>query len=199
MKTTRLRFATALLIIGLGAPLLGADKDVRVVNTPAEPVPTVAQGTTQVAGAVAVSNLPATQAVTGTVAVAPPARPVLLMANPGLNLDPILDLTPYVFFWSGHLDEEMSGRLALSSITIAVTSLTVPRLTVNLGATDCGANGLGPIVTVVVAEQGTVHLPFPTPLVIPDSGPRPRICVQARFTGASTVNRVYMAAVGELH
>jgi len=42
------------------------DKDVRVVNTTVEPIPTAAQGTTQIAGNVAVSSLPAVQLVAGS-------------------------------------------------------------------------------------------------------------------------------------
>jgi hypothetical protein len=50
-----------LLVIALAAPVISAaptDKDVRVINTTAEPVPTAAQGTTTIAGSVSVTNTP---------------------------------------------------------------------------------------------------------------------------------------------
>ena len=52
------------------APAINAaptDKDVRVINTTAEPVPTVAQGTTTIAGNVSVTNTPTVSLAPGAV------------------------------------------------------------------------------------------------------------------------------------
>ena len=47
-----------LLAIPLTSNAVPSDKDVRVINTTAEPVPTAAQGTTTISGNVAVTNTP---------------------------------------------------------------------------------------------------------------------------------------------
>jgi len=52
-----------------GAAAPSQTSNVLVVNSANQPVPTAAQGTTTVAGSVAVSNFPATQPVSGSVAV----------------------------------------------------------------------------------------------------------------------------------
>lgn len=73
-RTRAAALATVCVVVGVafGPSFAGAAdnlKDVFVANTAADPVPTAAVGTTNVAGSVAVSNLPAVQAVSGTVNV----------------------------------------------------------------------------------------------------------------------------------
>ena len=81
------------------------DKDVNVVNTASNPVPVAPQGTTTVAGTVAVSNLPATQTVSGTVAVSnlPSVQsvkvtgsrvPLVLMYEPLMSPIPFIGVNP---------------------------------------------------------------------------------------------------------
>jgi hypothetical protein len=82
VKSTVGLFLTGIGILGVSVAMTTLDskkvtaqgmaKDVNVANTASNPVPTVAQGTTQVAGTVSVSNMPSiTLASGGTVGIDP--------------------------------------------------------------------------------------------------------------------------------
>ena len=63
--------SAAVVVLLLALPLTSnavpSDKDVRVINSTAEPVPTAAQGTTTIAGNVAVTNTPTVNLAPGAV------------------------------------------------------------------------------------------------------------------------------------
>ena len=58
-----------LLAIPLTSNAVPSDKDVRVINTTAEPVPTAAQGTTTISGNVAVTNTPTVNLGGGSISI----------------------------------------------------------------------------------------------------------------------------------
>ena len=62
-------FTVLVVALLLASPLTSnavpSDKDVRVINTTLEPVPTAAQGTTTIAGSVSVTNTPTVNLATG--------------------------------------------------------------------------------------------------------------------------------------
>ena len=68
-----------------------SDKDVRVINTTSEAVPTSAQGTTQIAGNVAVSSLPAVQFAGGS-SVSISNTPTVQVGNTSANPVPVVNL-----------------------------------------------------------------------------------------------------------
>lgn len=79
MKLYRMPVSLAIVLL-LSSPLTvqalpPTDKDVRVINTTAEAVPTVAQGTTTIAGNVSVTNTPTVNLAPGTSVACTTAAP----------------------------------------------------------------------------------------------------------------------------
>ncbi|HEU4520665.1 MAG TPA: hypothetical protein VFT12_01610, partial [Thermoanaerobaculia bacterium] len=58
VKNVTILVVALLFVIPVAVHAAPADKDVRVINTPLEAIPTVAQGTTTIAGNVSVTNTP---------------------------------------------------------------------------------------------------------------------------------------------
>jgi hypothetical protein len=86
-------FGFSVLVVGLliaASPVSQAvpsDKDVRVINTTSEPVPTSAQGTTTIAGSVSVVNpitgsVSVTNPITGSVSITNPITGSVSVTNP---------------------------------------------------------------------------------------------------------------------
>jgi hypothetical protein len=160
-----------------------------VENKPTQPIPvagavtgTVNVGnlpaTQQVAGTVNVGNLPATQQVAGSVNVAnlpatqnvrvtTPTDQVLMQASADLTDNGQPGLADVKLLNATTAAAPLSGRFALSSMTISQLGGS-QAIEVALQAASCDdANGLGAIQDVVVAPDQTVQLPYPTPVLMP--------------------------------
>jgi hypothetical protein len=134
--------------------------------------------TQQVAGTVSVGNLPATQNVAGTVNVAnlpatqnvhvvPPTNQVLMQAEADLTDNGQPGLTYVKLLNETNGSPTLSGRFAVSSVTVSQFGGDQP-IQVSLRAASCdNSNGLGAIGDVVVPQDQTVQLPYPTPVLMP--------------------------------
>jgi hypothetical protein len=175
----------------LGVILLGAVGATAASAAPAEPAATGGTGiglgvvvqnkATQVipvGGTVNVGNLPAVQNVNGSVnvgnlpavqnvRVSPPTSQVLMQASAELtdNGQPGLTYVKLLNELTGA--PSLSGHLAVSSVTISQFGGSQP-IQVSLRAASCdNSNGLGAIGDVVVPQNQTVQLPYPTPVLMP--------------------------------
>lgn len=68
------------------------EKDVRVINTTSEPVPTAAQGTTTIAGSVSVANTPTVAFAPGASVGIDPASNTVQLANTVASPVPVVDI-----------------------------------------------------------------------------------------------------------
>lgn len=166
------------------------NQPVTVTNTAANAVPTAAQGTTNVAGSVnigtlppisgtvAVKNFPATQAVSGTVNAAQSG-----LWNVGISGTPQVQsgLPDNPFFTTLRVDPAVPDRSDGVFGTLAVTSITFSNFSASAvvafvdqnaaqsGDTGCASatsNDVGHDMEFPVAPGQTLHLDFPTPVVL---------------------------------
>ena len=203
-----------LLVTGWDTAAADKISSVFVANTPASPVP--------VSGSVAVSNLPATQAVSGTVNVGnlPSSQTVSGTVNVGNlpssqtvngSVSPAAPATPVLL--RGELPNNpgssetiqlfndrtgattQAHRIAVGSITVTTEggAATSGCLSHPPG-TDCHGNGLAGIADITVhGGQGAPR--FPAPEVIPVSGSAP-FCVLADVLNGNQVGDLTIRVVG---
>jgi hypothetical protein len=190
----RPKLSTAALIVGAvalgalivpGSAIAAQITSVFVTNTADHPVP--------VTGSVNIANLPSSQNVNGTVSIsggiapAAPARPVVLRGELQQGS------TQIALFDDQTGDTRLLSKVAIGSVTVT-TEGPASSIYVNLRATDCGANGLGGIQNISTHGDYTEHLAFPVPLVAPVVGSAP-FCVVADVLNAGTDN-VFVQVVG---
>lgn len=196
-------FACLMLGAAFGPPVAGAAadkfKDVVIRNTPEDPVPVVPQGTTQIAGTVEVGNLPATQAIEGSVSLTAPATPW----NTGnhVQVGETLNYQPVIFQGFG------LSKLALTAMTFANegNSAVPVEVTVMLSDDrdeDCrtwatGNFAAGERFLVSAPAHDTVQLTWPTPLVYSGRRESGKFCVIAD-PRAATSGTIYISASGFL-
>lgn len=191
---------TAVVLLAVAAfPTLGtaaqAAKDVLVSNsTDDEAIPTRPVGTTSIAGTVQVGNLPATQAVTGTVGIDPAANTVELGGTPAFAVQ--LPAQPkYLDYSLSAAQEEdteivVGGRMGVSSITVTNRSANPIGVTVFnaiMSEPGCGGTAIGggePRVQLELAPNSTLHNDYPTPLVFAPLSGEEFVCITTDIQGA---------------
>jgi hypothetical protein len=89
-------FSILVFALLLASPPAGnavpSDKDVRVINTTLEPVPTAAQGTTNIAGSVSVANTPTVLLAAGASVGINPASNTVHIGNTAASAVPVVNI-----------------------------------------------------------------------------------------------------------
>jgi hypothetical protein len=83
---------TLVLASPIASNAVPSDKDVRVINTTSEPVPTAAQGTTTISGNVSVVNSPAVTFASGATVGINPASNVVRLGNTAASPLPVVNI-----------------------------------------------------------------------------------------------------------